>query len=79
MRYFLNGGPGSRSSTSKIASQEVATTPEGVEKPAATPAAIASKEEEAKNLSVSKELTNVVVEPKAFSTVVEVNICHKSQ
>jgi len=74
MRYFVNGGPGSRSSTSKIASPEVADAPEG-EKPATVPA---SKEEEAKNLSTSKqELTNVVVEPKAFSAVVEV--CYKSQ
>ncbi|EZA57336.1 hypothetical protein DMN91_002573 [Ooceraea biroi] len=76
MRYFVNGGPGSRSSTSRIASQEVATTPEG-EKLAVVPP---SKEEEAKNLSASKEeLSNVVVEPKAFSVVVEVNVCHKSQ
>jgi hypothetical protein len=74
MRYFVNGGPGNRSSTSKTVSLEVAATPEG-EKPATVPA---SKEEEAKNLSASKqELTNVVVEPKAFSAVVEV--CHKSQ
>ncbi|XP_011637408.1 organic cation transporter 1-like [Pogonomyrmex barbatus] len=78
LRYLVNGGPGNRSSTSKVALQEGATTSEG-EKPAAV---LPSKEEEAKNLSVSKaeELTNVeVVEPKTASAVVEVIVCRKSQ
>ncbi|KYN04915.1 Organic cation transporter 1 [Cyphomyrmex costatus] len=76
--YLVNGGPGSRSSTSKVASQEGATTSQG-EKPAAV---LPSKEEEAKNLSARKaeELTNVeVVEPKTASVVTEVSVCRKSQ
>ncbi|XP_014484477.1 PREDICTED: organic cation transporter 1-like [Dinoponera quadriceps] len=80
---FVNGKPGSRSSTSKVATQEAATTPEG-EKPAAV---LPSKEEEgAKNLSTSKEeltdetFVETVVEPKMSSAVVEVNVClQKSQ
>lgn len=78
LRYLVNGGPGSRSSTSKAASQEGATT-SGGEKPAAV---LPPKEEEAKNLSASKteELTNVkVVGPKTASAVVEVTVCRKSQ
>lgn len=78
MRYLVNGGPGSRSSTSKVTSQEGATTSEG-EKPAAV---LPSKEEEAKNLSVSKaeELTNIeIVGPKTASAVMEVTVCRKSQ
>ncbi|XP_011165690.1 organic cation transporter 1 isoform X2 [Solenopsis invicta] len=77
LRYLVNGGPGSRS-TSKVTPQEGATTSEG-EKPATV---LPSKEEEAKNLSASKteELTNVeVVGPKTISTVVEVIVCRKSQ
>ncbi|TGZ53166.1 organic cation transporter 1 isoform X1 [Temnothorax longispinosus] len=79
LKYLVNGGPGSRSSTSKVASQEGATTSEG-EKPAAV---LPSKEEEAKNLSAppkAEELTNVeVVGPKTASVVVEVSVCRKSQ
>ncbi|XP_011698234.1 PREDICTED: organic cation transporter 1-like [Wasmannia auropunctata] len=78
LRYLVNGGPGSRSSTSKAASQEGATT-SGGEKPAAV---LPPKEEEAKNLSAPKteELTNVkVVGPKTASAVVEVTVCRKSQ
>lgn len=78
LKYLVNGGPGSCSSTSKVAPQEGATTSEG-EKPAAV---LPSKEEEAKNLSVSKaeEPTNVeVVGPKTTSAVVEVIMCRKSQ
>ncbi|XP_071569585.1 organic cation transporter 1 [Temnothorax nylanderi] len=79
LKYLVNGGPGSRSSTSKVASQEGATTSEG-EKPAAV---LPSKEEEAKNLSAppkAEELTNVeVVGPKMASVVVEVSVCRKSQ
>ncbi|XP_028045997.1 organic cation transporter 1 isoform X2 [Monomorium pharaonis] len=80
MRYLVNGGPGNRSSTSKVAPQEGATTSEG-EKPAT---ALPPKgKEEAKNLSAPKteELTNVeVVGPKTVSsTVVEVTACRKSQ
>lgn len=78
LKYLVNGGPGSRSSTSKVASQEGATTSEG-EKPVTV---LPSKEEEAKNLSAPKteELTNVeVVGPKTTSTVVEVTVCRKSQ
>jgi len=78
LKYLVNGGPGSCSSTSKVAPQEGATTSEG-EKPAAV---LPSKEEEAKNLSVSKaeEPTNVeVVGPKTTSAVVEVIVCRKSQ
>lgn len=80
LRYLVNGGPGSRSSTSKVASHEGATTSES-EKPAAV---LPSKEGEAKNLSAPKveELTNVeVVGPKraTASAVVEVTVCRKSQ
>lgn len=78
LRYLVNGGPGSRSSTSKVASQEGATTSEG-EKIAAV---LLSKEEEAKNLSAPKaeELTNIeIIGPKTASTVVEVTVCRKSQ
>lgn len=83
LRFVVNGKPGSRPSTSKVATQEAATTPEG-EKPAAV---LPSKEEEgAKNLSTStEELTDetfveTVVEPKTSSAVVEVNVClQKSQ
>lgn len=79
----MNGGPGSRSSTSKIATQDVATqeiaTTSEDEKPAAV---LPSKEEEARNLNVSKgEETNIetVVRSKTFSAIVEVNVCRKSQ
>lgn len=78
LRYLVNGGPGSRSSTSKVASQEGATTSES-EKPAAV---LPSKEEEAKNLSAPKaeELTNIeIVGPKTISAVAEVTVCRKSQ
>lgn len=74
----MNGGPGNRSSTSKVAPQEGATTSEG-EKPAAV---LPSKEEEAKNLSAPKaeELTSIeIVGPKTASAVVEVIVCRKSQ
>ncbi|XP_011052055.1 PREDICTED: organic cation transporter 1-like isoform X2 [Acromyrmex echinatior] len=76
--YLLNGGPGSRSSTSKVASQEGATTSQG-EKPAAL---LPSKEEEAKNLSAPKaeELSNIeVVELKTTSVLADVSACRKSQ
>lgn len=76
--YLVNGGPGSRSSTSKVALQEGATTSQG-EKPAAV---LPSKEEEAKNLSAPKaeELSNVeVVDPKTASVVADVSVCRKSQ
>ncbi|XP_018356302.1 PREDICTED: carcinine transporter-like isoform X3 [Trachymyrmex septentrionalis] len=76
--YLVNGGPGSRSSTSKVASQEGATTSQG-EKPAAL---LPSKEEEAKNLSAPKaeELSNIeVVEPKTASVLADVSACRKSQ
>lgn len=83
LRYLVNGGPGSRSSTSKIATQEVATqeiaTTSESEKLAAV---LPSKEEEARNLSVSKgEETNIetVVRSKTCSVIVEVNVCRKSQ
>lgn len=83
LRFVVNGKPGSCPSTSKVATQEAATTPEG-EKPAAV---LPSKEEEgAKNLSTSKDestdetFVETVVEPKTFSAVVEVNVClQKSQ
>ncbi|XP_072757525.1 organic cation transporter 1 [Anoplolepis gracilipes] len=79
LRFLVNGGPGSRSSTSKVASQEVATTSES-EKPAVV---LPLKEEEAKNLNVSKgeELTNIetIVGSKTSSEIVEVNVCLKSQ
>lgn len=75
----MNGGPGSRSSTSKVATQEVATTSDSEKIAAVLP----SKEEEAKNLSASKgeELTNIetVVGSKTSSAIVEVNVCRKSQ
>ncbi|KAG5340262.1 OCT1 protein, partial [Acromyrmex heyeri] len=76
--YLVNGGPGSRSSTSKVASQEGATTSQG-EKPAAL---LPSKEEEAKNLSAPKaeELSNIeVVELKTTSVLADVSACRKSQ
>ncbi|EFN71065.1 Organic cation transporter 1 [Camponotus floridanus] len=83
LRYLVNGGPGSRSSTSKIATQEVATqeiaTTSESEKLAAV---LPSKEEEARNLNVSKgEETNIetVVRSKTSSAIVEVNVCRKSQ
>lgn len=83
LRFLVNGKPGSRSSTSKVAMQEAATTPEG-EKPAAV---LPSKEEEgAQNLSTFKEeltdetIVESVVEPKTFSAVAEVNVyLQKSQ
>ncbi|GAB1863465.1 Organic cation transporter 1 [Camponotus japonicus] len=83
LKYLVNGGPGSRSSTSKIATQEVATqeiaTTSESEKLAAV---LPSKEEEARNLSVSKgEEMNIetVVRSKTSSAIVEVNVCRKSQ
>ncbi|XP_012220932.1 organic cation transporter 1-like isoform X2 [Linepithema humile] len=78
LRFLVNGGPGSHSSTSKVVSPEVATTPEG-EKPATM---LLSKEEEAKNLNAKEEeLTNIVtiIEPKTSSVVAEINVCRKSQ
>lgn len=75
----MNGGPGSHSSSSKVASPEAATIPEN-EKPATK--VLLPKEEEAKNLNVKdEELRNIVtiIEPKTSSVVVEVNVCRKSQ
>jgi len=75
--YLVNGGPGSRSSTSKVALQEGATTSQG-EKPAAL---LPLKEEEAKNLSAkAEELSNIeVVELKTASVLADVSACRKSQ
>ncbi|XP_020285318.1 organic cation transporter 1-like isoform X2 [Pseudomyrmex gracilis] len=76
LKYLVNGGPGSRSSTSKAESQEAIITSEDEKSITAQPSA----EEEARNLSESKEeKLNVAtaVEPKTSITVVEVNVCSR--